>query len=170
MKGLRAKPLVRLAATVVWPSLLIAAGGCSAGRSQMATDPSPGEELPILLQIRGTYSRLGRAVRILARDRATLAQVPLAEVPVDFDSQMVLIAGLGPTTSNEFGIRITRVWREGSRLCVQEQQIHPGPDRAAGLRPASPWTMAVVPKRDLNVEGYSTRVPEDLFGEHPGGR
>jgi hypothetical protein len=123
-----------------------------------------------LWQKSGTHSRLIRRVSILARDRATLAQVPLAEVPVDFETQMVLIAGLGPTPSSEQGIRIVRVWRQGSRIRVQERLIHPGADRVPGLQPASPWTVVVIPKSDLNVEGYATRVPDGLLRDHPGSR
>lgn len=124
----------------------------------------------ILWQQSGTYSRINRRVRLLVRDPATLAQLPLTEVPVDFDQQMVLVAGLGPTPTSERGIRIVRVWREGSRIRVQERVIHPGDDQASGLAPASPWTVAIIPRSDLNVQGYESRVPEGLLRDHPGAR
>jgi hypothetical protein len=107
-------------------------------------------------------------VHIVARDEPTLAQIPLAEVPVDFNTQMVLVAGLGPTPSDDMGIRIARVWEDNGRIKVQERQIHPGPDQKSGLNPASPWTLVVVPRSDLNVEGYTNRVPADLLSERPG--
>jgi hypothetical protein len=96
--------------------------------------------------------------------------VPVCEVPVDFESQMVLIAGLGPTPGSGLGIRIRRVWREGSRIRVLERRIHPGTDEPSGLWASSPWTVVVVPTCSLNVEGYSTRVPKQLFGDLPGSR
>ena len=133
-------------------------------------DASAAEDIPILWQSSGTYSRISRRVRILARDPVTLAQIPVTEVPVNFDTQMVLIAGLGPTPSSEQGIRIVRVWRQGSKIHVQERPIHPGSERTPGLQPASPWTAIVIPKSDLNVEGYTTRVPEGLLHDHRGSR
>jgi len=154
-----------------WAVLLLTGlCGCYPDRVKPATAPAPGEDLPILWEASGTYSRLSRTVRIVARDRATLAQLPIAEVPVDFDSQMVLIAGLGPTPNDKLGIRIKRVWRDGSRIRVLERHIHPGFDQAPGLRPASPWTILVVPRSDLNVEGYSPRVPKGLLDNDLGRR
>jgi hypothetical protein len=137
------------------------------GCSQVTEAPPVREtvDYDILWEKSGTYSRLGRAIRIVARDEATLAQIPVPEVPVDFSSQMVLVAGLGPITSDDMGIRIERVWQDGSRIRVQEKRIHPGPDQKTGLHPASPWTVVVVPRSDLNVEGYSPRVPDDLLRE-----
>ncbi len=133
-------------------------------------DATAAEDIPILWQRSGTYSRISRPVRILARDPATLAQLPLTEVQVSFDTQMVLIAGLGPTPTSEQGIRIVRVWREGSKIRVQERPLDPGGARSPGLQPASPWTIVVIPRSDLNVEGYSTQVPRKLLRDHPGSR
>ena len=149
---------------------LVALGGCSQHRPTTPADAYPAEEWPILREKSGVYSRITRAVRVVARDRATLAQIPITELDVDFATEMVLIAGLGPTPGNEMGIRITRVWRAGSALRVQERQIHPGFDRAPGLSPASPWAVAVIPRSDLNVEGYTARVEPGVMGEHPGER
>jgi hypothetical protein len=144
--------------------------GCTSPSGGMSRDASAAEDIPILWQTSGTHSRLVRRTRILARDQATLVQVPLTEVPVDFETQMVLIDGLGATPSSEQGIRIVRVWRQGSRIRVQERPIHPGTDRNPGLEPASPWTAVVIPKSDLNVEGYSTQVPDGLLRDHAGSR
>jgi hypothetical protein len=150
--------------------MALTAGGCSGQRSAEMRDAAAAEDIPILWQSSGTYSRISRRARILVRDPATLAQIPVTEIPVNFDTQMVLIAGLGPTPSGEQGIRIVRVWRQGSKIHVQERAIHPGADRTAGLQPASPWTAVVIPKSDLNVDGYTTRVPEGLLRDHQGSR
>ena len=144
--------------------------GCAAGGPRPTTAPAESEEVPILLQKSGSYARLARAVHVVARDRETLARLPIAEVPVDFNTQMVLIVGLGPTPTDDIGVRIARVWRQGSKIRVQEHRIHPGADRAAGAEPASPWTIAVIPKSDLNVEGFVTRVPAGVLGDNPGAR
>ncbi len=149
---------------------LLCAGlaGCHPDLSAPATTaPAQGQDLQILAEASGTYSRLIQPVRLVVRDRATLAQVPICQLQIDFDSQMMLIAGLGPTPSDELGIRIKRVWREGSLIRVLERHIHPGAEHAAGLHPASPWTAVVVPKSGLNVQGYSSRVPKALLGETP---
>lgn len=167
--GLRSGPVAAVllvAGTVLW-----AAGCTTTGQAGTMPDDRPSEELPILWEKTGAYSRLTRPVRLVVRDRASLARVPLTEVPVDFDSQMILIAGLGRTPSSDMGIRIARVWREGSRIRVQERRIHPGfDDGPPALDPASPWTVVVVPRSDLNVEGYSAYVPADILGEHLGAR
>lgn len=145
-------------------------GGCSQNNSQVTSSSGAAEDVTVLWEKSGTFSRLGRPVRILVRDQATLAQVPIAEIKVDFENEMLLVAGLGPTASSELGIRIVRVWREGSQLRVQERQTHPGLDSSSTVNPASPWTIVAIPKSDLNVRGYFTHVPNNIFDEHPGGR
>jgi hypothetical protein len=144
-------------------------GGCQFDHTVPRTLPADRSDLPILWQASGTYSRLTRAVRLVVRDQATLAQVPLCEVPVDFSSQMVLIAGLGPTTKNNLGIAIQSVSQDKSRIRVLERQIYPGEQTATGLRPASPWTVVVIPRSDVNVEGYDARIPRHLMrpGDSP---
>ncbi len=149
----------RVQATGLLPFFLLA--GCSAAIPPSADMPA--EDLPIQWQKSGSYSRLGRSVRLLIRDPAALAQVPVTDVPVDFNTQMVLLAALGPTPTSDLGIRITRVWREGHRIRVQERQIHPGTEEGRGLDPASPWTVVVIPRSDLNVEGYSMEIPRRLL-------
>lgn len=138
--------------------------GCSEANSDcLCTQSDSVLEYPITWQNSGTYSRLGRSVRLIIRDAATLAQVPVGDVPVDFTTQMVLVAALGPTPSADMGVRITRVWEQDGRLRVQERQLHPGLELQRGLNPASPWTAVVISKTDLNVEGYSPLVPADLL-------
>jgi hypothetical protein len=122
-------------------------------------------EYPIAWQKSGTYSQLGRSVRLIVRDTTTLAQIPLGDMPVDFSTQMVLVAGQGPTPSGGMGIRIERVWEQDGRLRVQERQIHPGLELKRGLDPASPWTAVVISRSDLNVEGYSPVTPHDLLSQ-----
>lgn len=153
-------PLSCAAFTVaLWPALfIVCATACTSPRPGIE-EPRVRQEVPILDQISGSYSRLTRPVRVVIRDRATLARLPLAEIEVDFDQHMILLAGLGPTFRSGAGIRIVSVRREGSRLRVQERQITGGLDEPSPPRRYSPWTMVVIPHSDLNVEGYSARVP-----------
>ncbi len=150
--------------------LLIGLSGCSTSQPTDSREAGTQEDLPILWQESGTYSRITRRTHLVARDPIELAKLPITEVPVDFKTQMVLVVGLGPSPTNELAVRIARVWREGSRIRVQERRIHPGTMRSQGVEPASPWTIAVVPRSDLNVEGYVTQVPRGTLGEHAGAR
>ncbi len=102
-------------------------------------------------------------MRIVARDAATLSQIPLADVPVDFRDQMVLIATLGPVRSDEYGIRITRVWREGKFIKTLIRVARPAGGQAKPLVLASPYHVVIVPKSGLNVVGFSADVPSDAF-------
>jgi len=148
---------------VVW--LLVSALACTAqNEAERRVDQKAVEELPILWETSGTWSHVSRPVRLVAYDAATLAQVPVAEVPVDFNSQMVLVAALGPTFGQDIGVRITRVWLEDSQVRVQERRLHPGLDRPGRLERSSPWTVVVVPRYEANVRGYSSDVPPGLLG------
>ncbi len=152
--------------------LLLTGGGCggSGSVSGLSNAPVDGAELPILWETSGAFSRLSRPLRLVVQDEATLAQVPITEAQVDFRTHMLLIVGMGPVMRDDVGIRIVRVWREGSRIRVQEQQVYSEAMAPAGIQPASPWTMVAVPRCSLNVEGYSTRVPKGLLADHPGSR
>jgi hypothetical protein len=144
----------------------LALWSCAERRTGAAIAPAPVEELPILWEEWGQYSRLSHGARLVIRDRATLSQVPITEVPVDFASQMVLVAALGPTPNPELGVRIRRVWRQDGEIRVTERFIHPGSTDGAPPRRASPWTIVVVPRSADNVRGYSSHVPDSLLGDY----
>jgi hypothetical protein len=139
-------------------TFLVVEIGCAA---TAPTPPGTTTErvFPIQWETHATYSRIARPLRLVIRDRATLAQLPLAEVPVDFDRQMVLVAALGPTASDEIAIRIARVWQEGSRIEVRVNTIHPGQDARPGTELTSPFHIVVVPTSDLPVDGFSASIP-----------
>lgn len=92
-------------------------------------------------------------MQLVVRDQATLAQVPLVDVPVDFPKEMLLIVTLGRVTSNQYAVNIDRVWREGHQLRVSSTVTTPPPGSPLVL--ASPYCIAVVPRCDLNVAGFS---------------
>lgn len=141
-----------------WGGLLVAAAGCQEPRSAPTT-PAEREEIPILWEHAGSASFIARPLRVVARDEATLAQVPVADVPVDWRTQMVLIAANGPVASDQIGIRIDRVWREGNRIRVQVHVLHPGDEKHGTVVQTSPYHIVIVPRSDLNVDGFSADVP-----------
>ncbi len=47
-----------------------------------------------------------------------MAFVPVGDVPVDFDKQMVLFVTMGQVYSDAYGIRIDRVWQHDHQLKV----------------------------------------------------
>lgn len=131
--------------------------GCHEFNTRAARMPNDGEDLPILHQAAGTFSHEDRSMRLVVRDASMLAQIPLVDVPVDFDTQMVLIITLGRRLSDRYAVRISRVWREGPVLRVTEDVVVPPPE--APLVPSSPFCLAVVPRCDFNVEGFSAKIP-----------
>jgi len=137
--------------------LMLTAAGCHDITPGMRQLPADGEELPILHQEAGTHSHETRAMRLVIRSPAALAQVPLQDVPVDFQREMLLIVTLGRVPSDQYAVHIDRVWREGHKLRVATTVQAPPPD--APLRMASPYCIAVVPRCDLNVAGFQTEPP-----------
>lgn len=138
---------------------LIAALAC--GCHEIRPDRAPllpdGEHLPILNQVAGTYSREDRPMRLVIRDAAMLAQVPLVDVPVDFRKEMLLVITLGRRLSDQYRVQINRVWRDGGLLKVDYTVV--APDGNPPLAISSPFCIAVVPRCDLNVEGFSATIP-----------
>jgi len=143
--------------------------GCSAPQPPAKQPQSPPpQELPILWQQVGSYGRLKVPVRLVARDAGTLAMLPLADVPVDFDKQMVLIAALGTVPGHGYAIRIARVWRQGNRILTDVRVTPPPPaPRPGPLNLTSPYHIVVVPRSDLNVEGFTTALPDGPRGYNP---
>ena len=119
--------------------------------------PADGEELPILRQVTGAHSHETRAMHLVIRDPIALSQIPLQDVPVDFSSEMLLIITLGRVTSDQYAVAINRVWREGHVVKVAADVKYPTGQAAVAM--ASPYCIAVVPRCDLNVSGFSAQPP-----------
>jgi hypothetical protein len=128
-------------------------GGCHELHDELHYIPADGEELPILRQAHGAHCHEARAMQLVIRDAATLAKVPLTDVPVDFSREMLLVVTLGRVTSDEYSLSIERVWREGPHLRVSTTVCSPPPGVPTVM--ASPYCIAVVPRCDLNVAGFS---------------
>jgi hypothetical protein len=92
---------------------------------------------------------------IVARNQAQMAYCPVSDVPVDFSREMVLIAILGRVTSDQYAIRIDRVWREGSVVKVDVRVYRPPPSTQSAIRLACPYHVVVVPRSNLNIEGFA---------------
>ena len=139
-------------------TLLLVVGGCREYTDGVREMPLDGEELPILRQAAGVHSHETRAMRVVVRDAATLARIPIEDVTVDFTREMLLIATLGRVTSDQYLVAIDRIWREGPTLRVRMVVTSPPP--GAPLAMASPFCIAVVPRCDLNVAGFAPEPPE----------
>jgi hypothetical protein len=138
-------------------ALIVFGPGCRSRTSELRLLPEEGETLPILHQAFGEHSHETRAMQLAIRNPETLALVPLCDVPVDFQKEMVLIITLGRVPSDQYAVRIDRVWREGRKLHVASTVQTPPPN--APIRMASPYCVAVIPRCDLNVADFETEPP-----------
>ena len=118
---------------------------------------SDGQDLPILNQVQGTHSNETRAMQLVIRDTISLSKVPIVDVPVDFSDQMMLIVTLGRMTSDQFSVKIDRVWREGYEIRVATTVNSPPP--GAPIAMSSPYCIAIIPRSDLNVTGFLAEPP-----------
>jgi len=121
------------------------------------------QELPVLWEHSGHDDRIKTQVRYIAHDAQALAKIPLVDVPVDFETQMVLIASPGPVRSPDVTIRIRRLWTAGPRIRSQIEVIHPTAQQKRPLKLFSPYHLIVVPKSDRNVEGFTSSLPKRAF-------
>jgi hypothetical protein len=96
-------------------------------------------------------------MQLVIRDNESLAQVPLADVPVNFAEEMLLIVTLGRVTSDEYSVNIKRIWREGGRLRVNVEVA--APETFERVAMGSPYCIAVVPRCDLNIAEFSPKIP-----------
>ncbi|MFQ5490369.1 MAG: protease complex subunit PrcB family protein, partial [Phycisphaerae bacterium] len=145
----------------VWACLLTA--GCSLETLRPIETVQDGQELPILRDQAGTFSTFQRPARLVVRDSSTAAQLPLNLGPVDFEWQMVLVAAMGPTPTDQYGITIRRAWRDGNQVRVQVEMRYPPPGAPLRSSPASPYHAVVVQKCDLNVRGFDAVIrPESV--------
>ncbi len=119
--------------------------------------PVDGEDLPILRQFAAAHSHETRAMQVVVRDLATLAKIPLHDVPVDLEEEMLLIVTLGRVHSDNYAVQIDRVWREGHHILVSVSVTTPDPGLPMTM--ASPYCIAVVPRCDLNVQDFDPEPP-----------
>ena len=142
---------------------LAAAGGvvgCQGeGSNIFRGDPAPEiEEYPVLYKKAGKYCGARQEMRLVVRDQPHMALVPVGDVPVDFSKQMVLFVTLGQVYSESYDVQIDRVWRQDRLVRVGITKSYPAAGEMGYPHPSSPYYLVVVPKSDLNVEGFGTEV------------
>jgi hypothetical protein len=139
----------------------MAIAGCDHHRTPGESLGGVEEELPILASYSGSYSNLKREARVVIYDQSTLNLLPIETRPVDFEREMVLFAGLGPTPSPDYGIAIERVEKRERRIHVHVVRSYPPPDH--GLTPglASPFCAVILPRSEFIVSGFDGRWPAE---------
>jgi hypothetical protein len=142
--------------------------GCAEQGRGLFTGPIPIiEEFPVYYNKTGKYCGAKGPLRLVVRDQGHMAFVPVSDVPVDFDREMVLFVTMGQVYSDAYDIRIDRVWRQNQIVKVAITVTHPEPGEMGAPQPCSPYHLVVVPKSSLNVDGFVTEItPPSL--EHPG--
>jgi hypothetical protein len=160
-----------LAVVLVMAALAGVPGCVEQGAGLFRNEPAPIiEEYPIFYQKAGKYCGAKREMRLVVRDQAHMAFVPVGDVPVDFNSQMVLFVTTGQVYSESYDIQIDRVWRQGRLVRVGITKTYPQAGEMGFPHPCSPYHLVVVPKSDLNVEGFVAEVtPPKMQGEIPTG-
>lgn len=151
--------------SAVGVGLALALAGCSAGRPRVGADWPDGQELPILRECSGAYSDYGRPLRVVVYDPGLLAELGLGRLEVDFSKEMVLLSAMGSAPSTDCRIRIRRVWRDGDRLRVHVENVYPpGP---INYQPGacSPFHAVVVPRCELPIDRFSSRLPRGAYRE-----
>lgn len=147
------------------------AAGCSqqGGGWLAGNDPIPQiHEFPIHYAKAGKYCGAKQPLRLVVRDQAHMAFVPVGDVPVDFDRQMVLFVTMGQVYSESYGVSIDRVWQHNNLVRVGVTETFPAAGEMSFPTPCSPYALAVVPKSDANVDGFVTEItPPTLEGSRP---
>lgn len=148
-----------LAGCAVLSVLGVLSGCAERGQGLFRGDPAPQiEEYPVLYQKAGKYCGAKREMHLVVRDQAHMSFVPVSDVPVDFNSQMVLFVTLGEVYSQAYDVRIDRVWRQDRLIRVGITRSYPPVGEMGYPHASSPYSLVVVPRSDLNVEGFSAEV------------
>jgi hypothetical protein len=141
---------------------LALAGGCSQAPDPRMTQVADGAELKIVATSSNAFSDVARPMRVVVYDRGTLALFGIELDDVDFERHMVLIAAMGPAPHEDCAIRIRRVWRDGGRVRVAVEQQYPAADARRRLT-SSPLHAVVVPRCELPIERFSSKMPRNAF-------
>jgi len=142
----------------VWATLvLLTFGGCAGYAGSSGEPVQDVEEFPILWEKAGSHCGLTQPARLVARTRADMAYCPIGDVPVDFENEMVLTVTMGRVMAEGYAIRIHRVWREGSYIKVDVRIHRPTASTQSTIQLATPYHVVIVPRSDLNVEGFTVQ-------------
>ncbi len=117
--------------------------------------PAEHEAMEPLRERVGTFSNLSRRVKWVIHSPGELALMPVDVGPIDFEREMVVLVGMGPTPSPDYAVRLKRLVRDAGVLRAEIEYLYP-PDGAAGsASPASPYHAVVMPRSDLRIEGFT---------------
>ncbi|GJM26251.1 MAG: hypothetical protein DHS20C16_26660 [Phycisphaerae bacterium] len=149
-------------------TFILGVAGCSSNRggnfgTQTLDSGGSNDELPILAEVSQIRSGIAKPLRIVIYDYSSLAQFPLLNLDVDFSTQMVLLAAMGPASSEHCETRIEDVWIEGGEVLVNITEIYPDADAKRTPAIASPLHAVVVRRCELPVEGFTSRIPKNIF-------
>jgi hypothetical protein len=165
--GSVARDLVSLAFVVV-----PAATACQA-REQPSRQQKPDSQMqqPPTELVRLVNSGLDVAERAVIRDfaawqafwrRATRHMVPAPRPPlVDFQKDMVIIAGSGPQRSGGYSVHIDSVYEENGLLVVVVREVSPGPNCMNTMSVTSPAIAVRVPQRVANPSFLERKATRD---------
>ncbi len=144
------------------------AGGCFSTRDpqrnrQVFQEVSTDQDFPVFDELSLGQTSIVRPLRLVIYDFASLSQFPLLNLNVDFKTQMVLLAAMGPASSEQCAIEITGAWRDGDRVRVEIQEFYPDADSPHRPGIVSPLHAIVVPRCELPIEGFTSRIPVNAF-------
>ncbi len=131
--------------------------------SQRLSDVQPGDELPIHTEMIQRETRIATPLRIVIYDYPSLSQFPLLNLDVDFKTQMVLLAAMGPASSRLCEIRIEGVWMGNGEIEVDVKEFYPQDDDLRSPMIVSPIHAVVVPRCELPISGFTSRIPKNIF-------
>lgn len=137
--------------------------GCANQRDPSLAQFPDGAPLPVLRELYRADSPFGEQARMVIYDQRSWAQILIGDPDVDFEREMVVLAGLGPAWPREGRIQIVGVWRHGSRLRVAVEQAY-GEFVAPGDPVRSPVHAVVLPRCMLPVERFSSALPSMSTG------
>lgn len=152
---------------LLWPCLL-GVVGCFSQRETMRNlkpnqEVKHDAELPVIDELVRSQSSIAKPLRIVIYDFPSLSQLPLLDLKVDFTTQMVLLAAMGSASSEQCQIQIERVWRDGDQLRVSIHEAYPPADAHRRSEVASPFHAVVVPRSELPIVGFTSRIPSSAF-------
>lgn len=143
-------------------------GGCVSSKRpahdpQLLSGVAYGDNVPILSELAQLQTRIAKPLRIAIYDYPSLSQFPLLELDVDFSTQMVLLAAMGPASSRDCEIHIDRVWMGDHRLEVDVTEYYPESDAPRSPAIASPIHAVVIPRSELPIAGFTSRIPKGIY-------
>lgn len=122
--------------------------GCETNGADEPATQSDARRVEILEQHRGQAPELRTMSTRLITDKReldALGSAALSQIPVDFESQSLVVVALGAQPTAGYGVRIDRITRYPDRLTIQSTANRPGPDQILAQVITHPFAAAVIP-------------------------